>query len=247
MPVPTNREEFQDYCLRKLGWPVIQINIDDDQVADRIDDALQYFREFHFDGVEKIYGIHPITQEDIDNRYLSVDPLILGIVRIFPLSDSISNFNMFDLRYQLRLNELYDFTSASYVNYTITMQHLRTLELLFVGQTPIRFNRHSNKLFIDWGWGTSIVPGDVAIMEAYRIMDPDVYPDIWNDMFLKQYATQLIKRQWGENIKKLGNVQLPGGVFLNGKQIYDEAVKEIKNLEDRMVDTYSGPLEWQMG
>lgn len=247
MPVPTTRDEFKEYCLRRLGHPVIQINVDDDQVEDRLDDALQYYRDYHYDAIEKFYGVHPLTQQDIDNRYLDIDPLIIGISRIFPLSSTTNNLNMFDLRYQLRLNELYDFTSSSYVHYEITMQHLRTLEMLFVGQAPIRFQRHQHRLFIDWAWGSTVTVGDTVIMEGYRILDPDLWPSIWNDMFLKHYATALIKKQWGENIKKLGNVQLPGGVFLNGQQIYDEAVKEIRKLEADMIDTYSAPVEFAIG
>lgn len=246
MPVPTNREEFKDYCLRELGHPVIQINIDDDQLEDRVDDALQYYRDYHYDGVEKIYAQHQLTDTDITNKYLDIDPLITGITRIFPLTDAQSSVNMFDLRYQLRLNELWDFTSSSYVNYEMTMQHLRTLELLFVGITPIRFNRHMNKLYIDWAWGSKIVAGEHVIMECYRILDPDVYSSVWNDRWLKRYATQLIKRQWGTNIKKFGQIPLPGGVILNGKEIYDEADDKIRELEDAMLNDYGAPMEFQM-
>lgn len=246
MPVPTTRESFKDYCLRRLGYPVIEINVDDDQVEDRIDDALQYWRDYHFDSLEHIYSTHTLTTQDITNQYLPIDPLIIGIRRILPLSDASGTINMFDLRYQLRLNDLYDFTSASYVNFTLTMQHLRTLELLFVGLDPIRFNRHQQKLFIDWGWGTTVNAGDTVIMECFRVLDPDTYPDIWNDKWLKEYATALIKRQWGEQISKYAGVQLPGGVQLDGQRIFEMADKEVRRLEDQMIENYSEPLAFDL-
>lgn len=247
MPVPTTRDEFIDYCLRRLGAPVIQINVDSDQLDDRVDDALQRYRDYHHDATEKIYAQHQLTQTDVDNKYLIIDPLIIGISRIFPLSDAQQNINLFDLRYQLRLNELYDFTSTSYVTYEITMQHLRTLEMLFVGITPIRFNRHQNKLFIDWNWGTSIVIGEHVIMEGYRILDPDQYPNIWNDRWLKEYATALIQKQWGENLSKFSSIPLPGGAILDGDKIYNKADQKVKKLEDEMINSYSEQPMFLMG
>jgi len=236
----TNRDEFADYCLRRLGAPVIDINVDPDQVQDRIDDALQYWQDYHFDGLQKVYWIHYVTQPDIDQKYLDLsntqdsegNPMeIVGISRIFPLFDSQASVNMFDLRYQLRLNELYDFTSASYINYTLTQQHLRSLELMFTGEVPIRFQRHMQKLFIDWAWGSGECPvGTVVVAESYALINPDVYGKVWNDRWLKEYATALIKRTWGANLKKFNNLQLPGGVTLNGDKIYDESFEEIKAL-----------------
>jgi hypothetical protein len=172
---------------------------------------------------------------------------IAGVSRIFPINDSQANINMFDLRYQLRLNELYDFTSASYINYTLTMQHLRSLEIMFTGEVPIRFQRHMQKLFIDWNWGNQEAPiGQVVIAECYAIINPDVYSDVWNDRWLKEYATALIKRSWGENMAKFEGLQLPGGVTLNGTKIRDEAWKEVRRLEDDMERNFGPPLEWFM-
>ena len=252
----TSRDEFKQYCLRRLGAPVIEINVDDDQVEDRITDAIQYWQDYHYDGVQKFYYIKAIQQQDIDNMYLDLTDCqdnannalnILGVTRIFPLSDSQANVNMFDLRYQLRLNELYDFTSASYINYTLTMQHLRSLELLFTGEVPIRFNRHMQRLYIDWAWGNEEAPvGTTVIAECYANINPDVYPKVWEDRWLKQYATALIKRTWGNNMKKFGGLQLPGGVTLNGKETYDEAVEEIKMLEAEIQDKYEIPVEFMM-
>ena len=154
---------------------------------------------------------------------------------------------MFDLRYQLRLNELYDFTSASYVNYTLTQQHLRSLELLFTGEVPIRFQRHMQRLFIDWAWGASEAPaGAIMVIECYANIDASVYNRVWNDRWVKEYATALIKRSWGNNLKKFSGLQLPGGVTLNGDKIYEEAVEEIRNLESQMETQYGAPLEFMM-
>ena len=256
MSTITTRKEFKDYCLRRLGFPVIEINIDDDQVEDRIDDALQYWHDYHFDGLQKVYYIKKVGQTEIDNKYLNLSDAqdasnnaleITGVTRVFPVSDSQSSVNMFDLRYQLRLNELYDFTSASYINYTMTQQHLRTLELMFVGEVPIRFNRHMQRLYIDWAWGSSQVPvGTTIIAECYANLDPEVYGQVWNDRWLKEYATALIKRSWGANMKKFAGMQLPGGVTLNGKDTFDEAVEEIKALELDMEKNYGGMLEFYM-
>jgi hypothetical protein len=256
MAAITNREEFKNYCLRRLGFPVIEINVDDDQINDRIDDTLQYWQDYHFDGLQKVYYIKQVTDEDVANKYLDLSNAqdsqnnameIVGVTRIFPVSDSQAAVNMFDLRYQLRLNELYDFTSASYINYTLTAQHLRSLELLFTGEVPIRFQRHMQKLFIDWSWGSSQSPaGTIVIAECYANIDPEVYNKVWNDRWIKEYATALIKRTWGNNLKKFSGLQLPGGVTLNGDKIYEEAAAEIDKLEQQMQVEYGAPLEWLM-
>lgn len=254
----TNRQEFKDYCLRRLGFPVIDINIDDEQIEDRIDDAIQYWRDYHFDGLQKVYYIKAVTQQDINQRYIDMRPSvtkdaannslnIVGVTRIFPIQDSQATINMFDLRYQLRLNELYDFTSASYINYTMTQQHLRSLEILFTGEVPIRFQRHMRKLFIDWAWGASEAPvGTIVVAECYAGIDPETYHDVWNDRWLKKYATALIKRNWGNNLKKFQGVQLLGGVTLNGDKIFEEAEEEITTLEQEMQNSYGGPLEFYL-
>lgn len=256
MATISNRTDFTNYCLRRLGSPVIDINVEDTQVQDRIDDAIQYWQDYHFDGLQKVYWIHYVNDNDIANRYLdatqAVDTSnntleIAGITRIFPVQDSQATVNMFDLRYQLRLNELYDFTSASYINYTLTQQHLRSLELMFTGEVPIRFQRHMQRLYIDWAWGASEAPvGTVVVAEAYALINPDVYTLVWNDRWLKEYATVLIKRTWGENLKKFQGIQLPGGVMLNGDKIYEEATTEIERLEKEMEMNYGAPLEMYM-
>jgi hypothetical protein len=256
MATITNRTDFTNYCLRRLGAPVVDINIDDSQVQDRIDDAIQYWQDYHFDGLQKVYWIKVLDQTDINNQYLDASQAvdgsgnsleIAGITRIFPVQDSQATINMFDLRYQLRLNELYDFTSASYINYTLTQQHLRSLELMFTGEVPIRFQRHMQRLYIDWAWGDSEAPtGTVVVAEAYALIDPDAFNLVWNDRWLKEYATALIKRTWGNNLKKFQGIQLPGGVMLNGDKIYDEATAEVERLEREMENNYGPPLEWFM-
>lgn len=317
MSAPTTRTQFKNYCLRKLGYPVIDINVDDDQVEDRIDEALSFFYDYHFDGTEKLFMKHQITDEDFARRWIYCPDAVIGVTSIFPFDDSNASINMFDLRYQLRLHDLYDFTSVSYVSYEITMQHLRTLNLLFSGTPQFRFNRKLNKLYLDVDWTRDVAVGDWIIIECYRKMNPDAFiatgtfattansnvvvgtsttmdlqfsigdiisvgntsttitsitsstsmnvtttfantasglvgsiagvSDVWDDRFLKQYATALIKKQWGSNLKKFGGIQMPGGVTLNGQQIFDEAIMEIKELEESMHQLNVLPGEMFLG
>lgn len=248
MAAIASRAELKDYCLRRLGYPVIQINVDDWQIEDRIDDALQFYQDYHYDASEVCYWQHKITQQDVDQKYLQVDPSIFGITKIFPLNDSITKNNMFDLRYQLRLHELYDFTSTSYTNFSITMQHLTNLQQMFTGEVPIRFQRHTNKLYIDWYWGSSEgAVGSTVIAEGYQAIDPDSNTSVYNDMWLKKYTTALFRRQWGENLAKFAGVQLPGGLTLNGLQMVETATAEISQLENEMIDRYSLPVQFMIG
>jgi len=317
MAKPTTRAQFKDYCLRKLGHPVIQINVDDDQVDDRIDDALNFFYDYHYDGTQQMYLKHQIKQEDIDRQWIYCPDAVMFITGILPFDQSNSSVNMFDLRYQLRLHDLYDFTSVSYVSYEITMQHIRTLNLLFSGTPQIRFNRKMNRLHLDIDWTRDVSVGDWVIIECYRVVSPDTitltgtvevsdssnviigygttftqevsindeitidsqtkrvvnitndtslnvtssysssgaslpatisgYTDVWNDRFLKAYATAKIKQQWGSNMKKFSGIAMPGGVTLNGKEIYDEATEELEKLEEDIKSTQSMPSEIFMG
>ena len=247
MALPASREQMKDWCLRDLGFPVIDINVDDDQVDDRVEEAFSYFQQFHFDGVERWYLKHQITQTDIANEYISIPDSIIGVNRIFPIGSTNASVNMFDLRYQLRLHELYDFTSTSYVNYVLTQQHIRTLDLLFSGETPIRFNRHTGKLYIDQNWISGVQAGEWIIIESFIIIDPNTYTKVYGDRMLLKYATALIKKQWGNNMKKFGGMQLPGGITMNGQAIFDEAVQEIKDLEALIRDTYEEPPQFLVG
>jgi hypothetical protein len=247
MAIPTNREQFKDWCLRQLGFPVHTINVDDDQVDDCVDEALQYFQDFHFDAVERWYLKHQITEEDKTNKYIPIPDHIIGVTRIFPFGSTNASVNMFDLRYQMRLHELHNFTSTSYVDYALRQQHIRTLDLLFTGETPIRFNRHAGKLYIDWNWEKKVDTDEWIIIEGYIILDPENYTKVWNDRLLKKLATAYIKKQWGNNMKKFSGVKLPGDITMNGKEIFDEAVIEIAELEDLIRSTYEEPPIFRIG
>jgi len=241
MSLPTSREEFKAYCLRALGAPVIKINIDDTQVEDRIDEALQYFADYHFDGSERIYYKHEITTEDMENKFITLPENILGAVRIFNIGTRMSSINnLFGIQYQLALNELYTFSSYSMVPYYMGIMHLELIDQLLIGQKPIRYTRHRNKLEIDTNWNYFTV-GHFLVVEAHQVIDPEEFEDVWKDRWLYKYATQLIKRNWGEILKKFGGIQTVGNVVFNGQQIYDEADAEIKRLEEEMINTYSKP------
>jgi len=174
MPEPVTRQQFGDYCKRRLGHPVIEVNVDDDQLNDRIDEALEFWQDYHYDGTEKIYLKHLMTAEDHARRYILIPEKIIGVTGVMDFNGASSSVNMFDLRYQLRLHDLYDFTSVSYVSYTITMQHLRTLGLLFSGTPQMRFHRHRNRLFLDTNWNQDLTPGTYILLECYGKISPDV-------------------------------------------------------------------------
>ena len=245
MAVPTTRTEFKDYCLRRLGAPVIDINVDDEQVEDRIDDALGYYRDYHYDGTERIYLKHQLTQAEIDADEIEVPDAVIGIVNIFDIGDAVQSSNLFNIRYQIHLNDLFDFTSTTYVPYVNAMRHIEMLEEIFVGKKPIRFSRHTNKLRVDSLFEQQ--PGQYLIIECYRTLDPNTYTDVWGDIWLRRYTTALIKRQWGENLKKFEGMQLPGGITFNGQKIWEEATEEINKLEDEMISSYSLPVADFMG
>jgi hypothetical protein len=242
MAVPASRIEFKDYCKRRLGYPVVDINVDDGQIEDRIDDALRYYQDYHMDGTEKLYLKHVITQSDKDNEYISIPEAITGITNIFDIGDSLNTSNLFNIRYQIHLNDLFDFTSSSYINYVSAMRHVAQLEELFVGKKPIRFNRHTDKLFIEMDWDSDILVGEYIVIECYRYLDPNTYTDVWSDLWLKRYGTALIKKQWGENLKKFEGMTLPGNMQFNGQKIWEEAVEEVSKLEEEMLSGYSLPV-----
>jgi hypothetical protein len=319
----SSRQGLIDYCLRRLGFPVIEINVDDDQVEDRIDDALQYFQEYHFDGVERLYLTHKVTTAelkfsglsspsfennemlvgntsgatctlytlsgttarvsnvkgafvagetvtgsisgfsraiastsfytpgDIQNGYLPLPDSVIGVIRVLPVNGPSSGMNnrnnMFDLIYQFRLNDMYNLLSADMVYYTQVQQHLSMLDMLLVGDRSFKYNRKMDKMYIDMNWEEVLNPDDFIVVECYRILDPSTYTQVYNDMFLKRYSTALIKRQWGENMKKFGGIQLPGGVILNGREIYEEAVEEIATIENEMQLKSELPVDFMVG
>ena len=251
----TSRSLLKDYCLRRLGHPVIEINVDEEQCDDRIDDSLEFFAEYHFDGVEKVFLKHKIKQADIDNEYIDMaDPdsdvtgqeypdggPVLSVRRVLP----VANFNAFQTgffneEFQLSLNDLNTFTGSSLINWSMSLSNFSMVDYLFTVNPTVLFNRRQNKLFIETDWADKMDVDDFLIVECYRILDPTTNVEVYNDLFLKKYCTALIKRQWGENLKKFEGVQLPGGVTLNGKTIYDEAVDEIIKIEDEM------NLKWEL-
>ncbi|NDD04002.1 MAG: hypothetical protein EB078_03775 [Proteobacteria bacterium] len=246
MAVPTSRETFKEYCLRKLGKPVIEINVDDDQVEDRIDEALRYYWDYHFDGSERVYYKHIITEQNVTDKYITLPENIIGAVRIFNIGDPMVTNNLFDIRYQIALNDLYTLTSVSMIPYYMMFQHIQHMEQLLVGQQPIRYTRHTDKLYVDMDWGKVRV-GNYLIVEAYQIIDPDVYTDAWGDRWLALYATALIKKQWGTNLTKFSGLQLPGGVQFNGDKIYNDAYAEVEELEKEMLTSYSLPAHDMIG
>lgn len=246
MAVPTTRSQFKEYCLRSLGKPVVEINVDDDQVEDRIDEALKTYWDYHFDGSEKIYFKYQITAQTKIDRYVPMPENVIGVVNLFPIGQALNTNNLFNIRYQIALNDLYTLTSVSMVPYYMALTHVQFLEQMLVGQQPIRYNRHINRLYIDMDWNI-INEGDYIIAEAYQIVDPDVYADVWKDRWLSRYASCLIKQQWGTNLKKFSGMQLPGGLSFNGQAIYDEATKERYELEHEMISSYSLPVTDMIG
>ena len=243
----TTRIGLIEYCLRALGEPVVEINIDEQQVEDRVDEAIEYFRQYHFDGIEKVYLKHNITQQNIDDKYIEVPDLIYGITKVYPVASGTSTSkSIFDLQYQLRLNDLYDLTSTSVMYYTQVMSHLALLDLTLNGHPLYRFNRLNNKLYIDTVWSEKMQVGNYLLVECYRAMDPADAPRMYGESWIKHYTTALIKKQWAVNLKKFTGMQLPGGVSIDGPALYAEAVSEIKELEDEMMNK-SAPLEWFMG
>lgn len=243
----TTRLGLIEYCLRALGEPVVEINIDEQQVEDRVDEAIEYFRQYHFDGIEKVYLKHNITQQNIDDKFILVPDLIYGITKVYPVASGTSTSkSIFDLQYQLRLNDLYDLTSTSVMYYTQVMSHLALLDLTLNGHPLYRFNRLNNKLYIDTVWSEKMQVGNYLLVECYRAMDPADAPRMYGESWIKHYTTALIKKQWAVNLKKFSGMQLPGGVSIDGPALYAEAMSEIKDLEDEMMNK-SAPLEWFMG
>lgn len=319
----SSRQDFAEYCLRNLGAPVLEINVDDDQLEDRIDEALEFWRQYHHEGIEKIYlktqiratkfiitgavtedfskdsyvtnqttghrfkvvrpvntdltptnvlwvvnweadsieqgdiiqsevdsgitaTVTTITPGEFDLKYLEVSDLVYGVTRLLPFAGTNTSKSMFDLQYQLRLNDLYDLASTSVIYYKQVMGHLSLLDHVLNGKPMFDFNRLQNRIHPRINWDADINPGEYMVAECYRALDPNQFSRVWNESWLKHYATALIKRQWATNLKKFGGLQLPGGVILDGQSMYAEAMQEIKDLEDSLMNK-SAPLEFFMG
>lgn len=247
MATPTNRTDFKEYCLRKLGKGVIQINVSDQQVEDRIDDALEYFQEYHSDAISRTYVKHQITQQDLDNEYITMDNSVTTVVRVLSIDSANASSSMFDVRYQMHLNDVFDFTSVSVADYTTMRSHLSMLDDLFNGISPIRHERHTDRLFIDMNWAANLAVDDYIIIECYKVIDPSVHSQIWGDRFLREYATAQIKEQWGMNVSKYEGISLPGGITMNGRAILEEAKTEIAELEEQMQLKHELPVDFFVG
>jgi hypothetical protein len=271
MAQPSTRQELIDYCLRRLGAPVLEINVAQEQIEDLVDDALQLYRDRHYDGVYQTYLKYKITQQDIDrgraktingvgvstisaqssdginydyyenSNYLEIPAHVIGVNKIFQFegSNSISS-GMFSIKYQLFLNDIYYWGSTEILSYAMTKTYLEDLDFVLSTQKQIRFNRRQGRLYLDVDWST-ITPNQYFIIDCYRVLDPNQYDRVWSDSFIKKYLTSLIKRQWGQNLIKYQGVKLPGGIEFNGRQLYDDAEKEIEELMMSMSSYYEIP------
>ena len=254
MAKPTSKAELKEYCLRRLGKPVLEINVSDDQIDDAIDYTLQKFQQFHYDGCEKVYLKHQLTQDVVDRaqlatnttgdgsendiwseyrNYIEIPEHILSVEGLFGFTDKGTR-NMFDIRYQMRLNDLYDFTSTQFYHYYMIQQHLETIDFLLEGMKPVRYSAVQDRLYIDFDWKADALVGQYIVIKAYRALDPDTWTEIYNQTWVKDYAAAKIKKQWGTNLTKFTGVQMPGGVTLNGEMIYNDAVDELKSLEEQL-------------
>ncbi len=275
MAKPASRQQLIDYCLRKLGAPVLEINIDDDQIDDAVDDAIQLFNERHFDGVERMFLKYKITQEDLDrgrakgtdgvgivtttatstniagygtttsswyetSNFLQVPDSVVGIEKIFKFDTSTISGGMFSIKYQLFLNDLYNFNSVELLQYSMVKSYLEDIDFLLTTDKQVRFNKRQDRLYLDIDWGAESLD-NFLVLDCYRALDPTSFTQVYNDPFLKLYLTALMKRQWGQNLIKFRGVKLPGGIELNGREIFDDAERDIESLRSRMASEYELP------
>jgi len=251
MANPTSRATLIDYCKRRLGDPVIEINVDEDQLEDRVDEALQYYQEFHSDATKRTYLKHLITGTDVTNEYITLSSDIIFVSKLFPISSSFnSSFNFFDIKYQMMLNDIADLQNwaGDLAYYEQMQQYLSLLDMKLNGTPQVQFSRRENKLYIFGDFGDDdIKAGEYIIAEVYTVLDPDTNTTIYNDMWLKEYSTALIKQQWGQNLIKFEGMQLPGGVTLNGRQMYDDASGEIEKLRENIRLEHELPPDFLVG
>jgi len=274
MAKPSTRQELIDYCLRRLGAPVLEINVDDDQIDDLVDDAIQYFNERHYDGVERMYLKYEISQADIDrgsaenktgvgivtttgtstitgygsttfnfyetSNYIQVPDSVIGVEKIFKFDTSSISGGMFSIKYQLFLNDLYYFNSVELLQYAMVKSYLEDIDFLLTTDKQVRFNKRQNRLYLDIDWGAQTA-GNFLVLDCYRALDPTDFSKIYNDSFLKKYLTALIKRQWGQNLIKFRGVKLPGGIEFNGRELYEDAERELEQIKRDMSTEYELP------
>ena len=284
MAKPATRQQLIDYCFRKLGAPVLEINVDDDQVDDLVDDAIQLFNERHFDGVERMYLKYEITQGDIDrgvgakiagesaidgkngvgivtttatstsipgygtttttfyenSNFLQIPESVVGVHKIFKFDTSSISGSMFSIKYQLFLNDLYYFNSVELLQYSMTKTRLEDIDFLLTPEAQVRFNQRQDRLYMDIDWGAQKA-GNFLVIDCQRALDPESFNQVYNDYFVKLYLTALIKRQWGQNLIKFRGVKLPGGLELNGREIYDDAERDLERIKEKMMLEYELP------
>jgi hypothetical protein len=274
MAQPSSREGLIDYAKRQLGYPVLEINVADEQFSDLLDDAIQVYQERHYDGIARMYLKYKITQDDIDrgqarggdttlgittttttstvglsttfdleenNNYIQMPPSVIGVNNIFKVRSDTVYDGLFNIRYQLFLNDLYAFGSIDLLQYAMVQTKLEDITFLLNPDVRYRFNIRQDRLYIDVDWAAAVKLGDYFVIDCFRILDPEDFTKVYNDQFLKRYFTALCKKQWGQNLIKFQGVQLPGGVQLNGRQIYDDGVKEIEELRSKMSSDYEMP------
>jgi hypothetical protein len=248
MAKPTSRQELIDYCLRALGAPVLEINIDEDQIEDRVDEALQFYQEYHSDAVVRTFIKHQVTQTDYDNDYITLPDQLISVLRVLNLSTGDAA-DMFSVKYQLFLNDLYGLRNPeSLVNYEMTKQYMNAIELILTGNSQqITFSRHMNRLSIQDNWKEFVSLGQYIIIEGYQTINPNTYTDVYNDMMLKKYLTALLKRQWSTNLIKFEGMTLPGGVTINGRALYEDALADIEKIETDFESKYQSPPDFYMG
>ena len=275
MAKPSTRQGLIDYCLRQLGAPVLEINVDDDQIDDLVDDTIQYFNERHYDGVERMYLKYKVSQDDIDrgkatgtdgvgivtttgtstnisglgtitsnfyetSNFIQVPDSVIGVEKIFKFDSSSISGGMFSIKYQLFLNDLYYFNSVDLLQYSMTKTYLEDIDFLLTTDKQIRFNKRQDRLYLDIDW-KSQNKDTFYVIDCHRALDPESFTQIYNDSFVKKYLTAMIKRQWGQNLIKFNGVKLPGGIELNGRQIYEDAMRDLEDIKQRMSMEYELP------
>ena len=251
MANPTSRATLIDYCKRRLGDPVIEINVDEDQLEDRVDEALQYYQEYHSDATLRTYLKHQVTATDISNEYISLSSNIIFVSKLFPISSSFnSSFNFFDIKYQMMLNDIADLQNfaGDLAYYEQMQQYLSLLDVKLNGHPQVQFQRKQNRLYIFGDFADNdIKEGEFIVAEVYEIVDPSTHTSVFNDMWVKEYTTALIKQQWGSNLLKFEGIQLPGGVVLNGRQIFDDATTDIDKLRETIRMEHEMPPDFFVG
>ena len=251
MANPNSRNKLIQYCKRKLGEPVIEVNVDEDQLEDRVDEALQYYQEYHSDATTRTYLKHLVTATDVSNEYIPISSDIIFISKMFPLTSSFNTSrNFFDIKYQMMLNDIADLMNfaGDLAYYEQMQQYLSLLDMKLNGHPQVQFSRRQNRLYIFGDFvDKDIKAGDYIVAEVYTIIDPTTHTSVFNDMFVKEYTTALIKQQWGMNLIKFEGMQLPGGVVLNGRQLYDDATSEIETLRQRIRDEHELPADFFVG